>query len=114
MFRIFLGAALFSVAQVLAWFQSNSGILGGKLAENFIWIALVFGPIVSVLFAYGTKIMYAEIDSLWAISFLTFGIGYLVFIPLTWYFLGEEILTLKNILSFCLCLTLITIQFIMK
>ena len=102
MFRIFLGAALFSIAQVLAWFQSNSGILGGKLAENFIWIALIFGPIVSVLFAYGTKIMYAEIDSLWAIRFLTF------------YFLGEEIITLKNIISFVLCLVLISLQFLMK
>ena len=109
-----LGALIFVLAQIMAWFQSNSGILGGKLEENFVYIALVFGPIVSLLFAYGTKMMYAEIDSLWAIRFLTFGIGYLVFIPLTWYFLGEEILTLKNIVSFCLCLTLITLQFIMK
>ena len=112
--RILFGALLFCLAQVLAWFQSNSSILGGKLEENFVWIALIFGPIVSVLFAYGTKILYAEIESLWSIRFLTFGIGYLVFIPLTWYFLGEEVLTLKNIISFLLCVALISTQFFLK
>ena len=84
------------------------------LCRNFVWIAIVFGPIVSVLFAYGTKVLYAEIESLWSIRFLTFGIGYLVFIPLTWYFLGEEVLTLKNIISFLLCVALISIQFFLK
>ena len=114
MARILFGALLFSIAQVLAWFQSNSAILGGKLAENFFWIALIFGPIVSILFAYGTKTLYAEIGSLWSIRFLTFGIGYLVFIPLTWYFLGEEIITFKNVISFLLCVALISIQFFLK
>lgn len=112
--KIIFSAILFSVAQVLAWFQSNSGILGGKLEENYVYIALLFGPIVSLLFAHATKMMYAEFDSLWAIRFLTFGIGYLVFIPLTWYFLGEEIITLKNAISFVLCLALISLQFLMK
>jgi hypothetical protein len=28
--------------------------------------------------------------------------------------LGEEIITVKNVISFCLCLTLISIQFLMK
>lgn len=112
--KIIFSALLFSVAQILAWFQSNAGILGGKLQENYIYIALVFGPMVSLLFAHATKIMYAEFDSLWAIRFLTFGIGYIVFIPLTWYFLGEEIITLKNVISFILCLTLISLQFLIK
>ncbi len=112
--RILIATLLFTVAQVAAWFQSNSGILGGKLQENYILLALVLGPIVSLCFAVATKMMYAEIDSLWSVRFLTFGVGYLVFIPLTWYFLGEEIFTAKNIISFLLCLTLISIQFFMK
>tara|TARA_E500000318_G_C3539550_1_gene204058 strand:- start:707 stop:1018 length:312 start_codon:yes stop_codon:yes gene_type:complete len=102
------------VAQVAAWFQSNAGILGGKLQENYILLALMLGPIVSVMFAIATKMLYTEIESLWSVRFLTFGIGYLVFIPLTWYFLGEEMLTAKNIISFILCLTLISVQFLMK
>ena len=112
--RIFLAALLFTAAQIAAWFQSNSGILGGKLQENYILVALLLGPIVSLSFAVATKMLYAEIESLWSVRFLTFGIGYLVFIPLTWHFLGEEILTTKNIVSFLLCLTLISAQFFMK
>lgn len=111
--KIVYGAILFTIAQILAWFQSNSGILGEPFKSNYIWIALVFGPIVSLLFATATINLYEHME-LWSIRFLTFGIGYLVFIPLTWYFLGEEILTLKNILSFCLCVILMSIQFIMK
>jgi len=112
--KAIVAATLFTIAQILAWFQSNSGILGGWLSENYIYVALVFGPIVSVLFATGTKMMYDEGISLWSIRFLTFGLGYTIFIPLTWYFLGEEILTLKNILSFLLCIALISTQFLLR
>lgn len=112
--KAIVAATLFTIAQILAWFQSNSGILGGWLSENYVYVALVFGPIVSVLFATGTKMMYDEGISLWSIRFLTFGLGYTIFIPLTWYFLGEEILTLKNILSFVLCIALISTQFLLR
>lgn len=112
--KTFIAGALFAVAQVLAWFQSNSGIIGGWMAQNYIYVALVFGPIVSLLFATGTKMMYDGGISLWSIRFLTFGLGYLVFIPLTWYFLGEEIITVKNVISFLLCVALISTQFLLK
>ncbi len=112
--RIFLASLLFTAAQIAAWFQSNSGIIGGKLQENYILVALLLGPIVSLSFAVATKMLYAEINSLWSVRFLTFGIGYLVFIPLTWYFLGEEIFHAKNVVSFLLCLALISAQFFMK
>ena len=64
--KTFIAGALFAVAQVLAWFQSNSGILGGWLEQNYVYVALVFGPIVSVLFATGTKMMYEEGITLWS------------------------------------------------
>ena len=84
------------------------------MQENYVIIALILGPMVSLSFAVATRMLYAEVESLWLIRFLGFGIGYLVFIPLTWYFLGEEILTTKNIVSFLLCVALISTQFFMK
>ena len=104
---------LFLIAQIMAWFQSNSGIIGEPFKSNYVAIAIVLGPLVSLLFAYSTILMYETVP-LWSIRFITFAIGYLVFIPLTWYFLGEEVFTLKNILSFLLCCALISIQFFMK
>jgi len=111
--RILFGALLFTVAQILAWFQSNSGILDEPFKSNYIYIALLFGPIVSLLFSMATIQLYQEM-SLWSIRFLTFGLGYLIFIPLTWYFLGEQIFTIKNAISFVLCLALISVQFLVK
>ena len=112
--KLIIPAMLFGVAQILAWFQSNSGILGGWLAQNYVYVAIIFGPIVSVLFATGTKMMYDTGISLWSIRFLCFGLGYAVFIPLTWYFLGEEVFTVKNIISFILCIALISTQVFFK
>ena len=77
-------------------------------------IAAAFAPVTTLSFAYGTKLMYDNMDSLWSIRFITFGIGYLVFIPLTWYFLGEEMFTAKNGISFLLCVALLLIQAFMK
>ena len=107
---ILLAIGLFLFAQVCAWFQSNSGIIGGWLAQNYVYTALVCGPVVALSFAYGTKLMYGAGVSLWSIRFLTFGLGYMIFIPLTWYFLGEEIITLKNMVSLGLCVTLMLVQ----
>lgn len=108
-----IAISLFIVGQVVAWFQSNSGIIGEPFKSNYVLIAIVLGPIVSLLFVHATIMLY-ETMPLWSIRFVTFAIGYLIFIPLTWYFLGEEILTFKNIISFCLCVLLISLQFIIK
>ena len=111
--RALFAIILFTAAQILAWFQSNSGIIGEPFKSNYVLVALIFGPIVSLLFAHATIMLYESMP-LWSIRFVTFAIGYLIFIPLTWYFLGEEVFTLKNILSFLLCCALISIQFFMK
>ena len=112
--KLYYGMLLFLLGQTLAWFQSNSGIITEDNATRAMIIAACFAPLTTLSFAYGTKWMYAEMDSLWSIRFITFGIGYLVFIPLTWYFLGEEMLTAKNGISFLLCVALLLIQAFMK
>ena len=111
--KFILSIAMFVAAQVLAWFQSNSGIIGEPFKSNYILIALIFGPIVSLLFARATMMLY-EVMPLWSIRFVTFGIGYLIFIPLTWYFLSEPVFTVKNAISFLLCLALISVQIFFK
>ena len=108
-----IAISLFIVGQIVAWFQSNSGIIGEPFKSNYVLIAIVLGPIVSLLFVHATIMLY-ETMPLWSIRFVTFAIGYLIFIPLTWYFLGEQVFTLKNIISFLLCCAIISIQFFMK
>ena len=86
--KILIAIFMFLVAQILAWFQSNSGIIGEPFKSNYIAIAIVLGPIVSVAFAYATILLYESMP-LWSI-------------------------TLKNVISFSLCVALMCIQFFMK
>ena len=110
----FIGLVLLTLAQILSWFQSNMKILPEPFSNNMIAFALVVAPFISLLFANGVAKLY-EVDlTLFSIRFIAFGLGYLIFIPLTWYFFGEEIITLKNVLSFLLCLLLMGIQFYLK
>lgn len=112
--KLLYGVGLFIVGQIMAWFQSNSGIITEEDATKAMLIAACFAPITTLAFAYGTKLMYEEMESLWSIRFITFGIGYLVFIPLTWHFLGEEMFTIKNGISFCLAIILLFVQAFME
>ena len=112
--NLYYGMLLFLVGQTLAWFQSNSGIITEENATKAMFIAAAFAPVTTLSFAYGTKLMYENMDSLWSIRFITFGIGYLVFIPLTWYFLGEEMFTIKNGVSLLLCIALLLTQAFMN
>ena len=112
--NILFGMILFFTAQTLAWFQTNGQLIHEWMSNNVVLTSVILGPIVGTMFAYGTKAMYLETDALWVVRFLAFASGYLVFTPLTWYFLGETPFTLKNIISFLLCVTLICVQFFMK
>ena len=112
--RLFYGILLSFIGQLLAWFQSNSVILTEENATKALVIAAITAPLTTFSFALGTKLMYQELDSLWTIRFIAFGIGNIVFIPLTWYCLGEEILTLKNGNSIALCIALLLTQAFMK
>ena len=108
--------AIFSLmlAQTLAWFQSNSGVLTGWLQKNSLMVALACGPLVALLFSMSVKTLYKSGLDLYSIRFITFGMGYLVFMPLTWMFLGEHLFTIKNTISFVLCVLLLITQFYFK
>jgi hypothetical protein len=112
--NLYYGLFLLLIAQVLSWFQSNSTIIGENLGNKAIMAACITAPLTTLAYAYGTKYMYLSTESLWSVRFVTFGIGYLVFIPLTWYFLGEEMITTKNAVSFLLCVGLLLVQALME
>ncbi len=112
--HIIIGMLMYTIAQTLAWFQTNGLLIHKWLAENVVLTSLVLGPIVGVLFAYGTKTIYLQTDALWVARFLGFATGYMIFIPLTWYFLGETPFTIKNMISLFLCVALICVQLFVK
>lgn len=101
-------------AQLVSWYQSNSLILWNWLKENYIPIVVATSPFVGLAFAYGTKVGYEVMGSLWAVRFSAFAIGYLVFIFLAWYHLGENPFSMKNIVTSILCFALLGVQILWK
>ena len=101
---------LFTIAQIVSWYQSNSLLLNDWLKDNFIYVCLVLAPITGILFAYGTKVGYEAIGTLWSVRFSAFAVGYLTFIVLTWYHLGEDPFTWKNIVTSLLCFAILAVQ----
>lgn len=102
------------VAQFVSWYQSNSLILWDWLRQNYVPVVVLSSPFVGLAFAYATKIGYDTLGSLWAVRFSAFSIGYLVFIFLAWYHLGENPFSPKNIVTSILCFALLGIQIFWK
>jgi len=112
--HFFIGFLFYLLAQTIAWFQSNGLLVFDWMAENKMLCALMTGPFIAYFFAIGMQTMYVHFENLWPVRFLGFASGYLVFIPLTWIFFGESPFTLKNLISFSLCCTLIATQFLLQ
>lgn len=110
---IFLSALVF-LGHIFAWFQSNSAVILKNITSAPIICSFILAPASGLIFAYATKYLYELTGSIWSVRFISFCIGYFVFIPLSWYFYDESPLTLKNILCILLCISILTIQYIMK
>tara|TARA_R110000824_G_scaffold70902_2_gene181752 strand:+ start:15176 stop:15529 length:354 start_codon:yes stop_codon:yes gene_type:complete len=105
-----VGFLFYLLAQTIAWFQSNGLLVFDWMANHKILCAMCTGPFIAYFFAIGTEAMYMYFENLWPVRFLGFASGYLIFIPLTWFFFGESPFTLKNLISFLLCCGLIATQ----
>jgi len=112
--KMVLYFGLIVMAQIVSWYQSNSLLLWDWLKENYIPVVVCSSPFVGLMFAYGTKMGYEALGSLWAVRFSAFSIGYLVFIVLAWYHLGEQPFSMKNIVTSILCFCLLGVQIFWK
>jgi len=108
--KLLLLFVLLVFAQVISWYQSNSMIMWESVKKYSVPIIIFSSPIVGLLFAYGTKVGYEVLESLWAIRFSAFAVGYLVFIVLAWAHFEESPFTLKNLITTVLCFALIGVQ----
>jgi hypothetical protein len=107
-------SALVFLGHILAWFQSNSAILLKNITSAPIISSFILAPASGLIFAYATKYLYSLTGSIWSVRFISFCIGYFVFIPLSWYFYNESPLTLKNIICTLLCISILMVQYLMK
>lgn len=110
MMRLVLFLAVIMSAQVISWYQTNTLLINEWVKNNLVLFAIVLSPIVGVLFTYSTKLGFEVLGTLWAVRFTAFALGYLVFVFLSWYHLGEDPFTLKNIVTSALCFAILAVQ----
>ena len=109
--QLIFGIGLFTIVHVLGWWCTNAQFIQGWTGKQ----ALILGCLLSIpttLAAYlGTRYVYDALNGeLWQVRFVAFGLSWLVFPLLTWFFLGETMFTTKTIICTLLSLLIIYIQ----
>jgi len=109
-YNIAVGLSLFIVGQTMVWFQSNSQLVWNWWKDKPLISAFIFSIPISLAFWYGTRHIFTATNQLWTARFLGFGASYLTFPFLTYWLLGESMLTSKTIICTFLAFIIIAIQ----
>ena len=109
-----LGIFYFFAGQVLVWYQSNSQFVWEWWKDKPVLTALIYSIPISMFFWYGTKYIYASTSELWTARLLGFGMSYMTFPIMTYYYLNESMFTTKTLLCTALAAAIILIQVFWK
>lgn len=105
---------LFMIGQAIIWVQSNGQFLWPWWKNNPLLVSFTLGGIVSYIFIKATYYTYTYFDGmLWPGRFIGFASGILVFAFLTWFLMNEGI-NAKTVVSLCLATALLGVQIFWK
>ena len=109
-----IGALLFFLGQVLAWYQTNGQFISPWIKNHPILISTIVGIPIGVLYIYGTQYV-AEYSNgeLWPVRIVGFITGILSFTILTYLHLNEGI-NLKTGVILTLMTTIVILQVFWK
>ena len=109
--QLFFTIFLFALLHIMVWFSANLQLVNTEIDYHPLAIAIFLAIPITLCAFYATKFGYDVFDkSLWSVRFLAFGVSYLIFPVLTWYFLGESFLTFKTIICTLLSIIIVCIQ----
>jgi hypothetical protein len=106
--------SIMAVGQMLIWFQLYSHYIWTWWENKPIQAALIYGFPASLCFWYGTRMAVDATDAAWTARLLGFGMSYLTFPILTWWFLNESMFTTKTMVCIFLSLSIVAIQLFWK
>ena len=87
------------VGHLLAWLQLNGPIFSDWWKEN-IWIsALCISPMIFFFSMSYWSITYEWLQAVWSVKFIAYGVNIVVFSICAYYFLGESLFTIRNVVS---------------
>jgi hypothetical protein len=112
--KLVYGVLLFTLGQIIVWFQSNGQFLWPWFKQNPFLISVIGGTSASYVLIKATAFIYEHYNGLvWPGRFIGFSIGMLIFSYLTWALMNEGINS-KTMVSILLAIVLICVQIFWK
>tara|TARA_R100001015_G_C4609062_1_gene164332 strand:+ start:791 stop:1138 length:348 start_codon:yes stop_codon:yes gene_type:complete len=112
--KFYVACLLIFVGHVLAWYQTYSPHVWDWCKQNIVFIPLIFSIPTGYLFLYGMKFAIEEMDEVWGPRLLAFGLSYLVFPFLTYWYFNESMFEVKTLLCIFLSFLIVAIQVFWK
>ena len=109
-----MGQLLFILGQTLVWFQLNSQFVWDWWRDRPIPAILFFSVPASFCFWYGVRMVVGEMNELWGPRLLIFGMSYLTFPLLTWYYMNESMFTPKTMICVLLSFAIVAVQLLWR
>lgn len=112
--QLLIGILLFLFGQSLVWLQTNGQFVWPIIKKNPWVVSIVGGTIISYTFITATKYLVEYYDGqLWPGRFIGFATGILAFSMLT-YFIMNEGMNTKTLISLGLSVVLLCVQLFWK
>jgi len=108
--KLYLACFLILCGHVFAWYATYSQFIWGWCKDNVHLLPLIFALPTSYLFIFGMKFAVEEMGSAWGPRLLGFGLSYLVFPLLTYYYFNESFLEIKTLTCIMLSFIIVWIQ----
>lgn len=104
--------AIYLIATVMTFFQHNLQFINADYKTKQIYLLIVLSLPISFAYYYSwTYFVNAANGSVWSARFTFFGLSYITYPLLAYYFLGESPFTIKTISCVLLSLVIIGIQY---
>jgi hypothetical protein len=112
--KLYLACALILCGHVVAWYATYSQFIWEWCRENVIYLPLFFALPTSYLFIFGMKFAVEEMGEAWGPRLLGFGLSYLVFPFLTYWYFNESMFEAKTLVCVLLSFIIVAIQVFWK
>ena len=104
------GILLYVLGHILVWFQLNSQFKWEWFQDKQVLTTLVISIPMSLCFVFGTRHIVGYYGTLWSSRWVGYGVGIFVFSAMTYFFMGEDLLSWKTLSCLALSLVILLIQ----
>ena len=108
--QIILFFGIFVLMNLLIWVSTNGQLVKDANQGKAMLFCIVSAIPISLLAFYGTRIGYNHLGSAWSVRLAAFGISYMVFPFMTYFYLNESPFNLKTMICIALSFAIVCIQ----